>query len=226
MQVKKIINSLIFSLFFWTSVGYSQDIGDFNAVKTYDGLSVTLISSSENKLEFSGEDKESIVVENSKGTLKISLKISKLFAGYKTFVKVFHKDPLTIVQANDESFIKFNKTIQQDLIQLEAYESAIIEADLNVDQLLVKAFFNGEVKASGTSHNQDITINTGGTYSGEKLKTTLTTVAVNAGGNASVFASDYVQANVKAGGTVLIYGNPSKVDEKTLFGGFIKKMNN
>jgi len=206
----------------WT---HGQELGEFNSIKTYDGLSVELISSDQNAIALSGVEKDNIQVENKKGVLVIRMKISKLFSGYKTFVKLYYKDPLSTIQANDESFIKVNGILQQDQLLFEAYENALIEASIAVEQLLVKAYFNGEVKLTGTSKLQDITINTGGTYSGENLKTSFTTVAVNAGGNASVFATDYVNANVKAGGTVLIYGNPSKVDEKKLFGGFIKRMN-
>jgi hypothetical protein len=39
-----------------------------------------------------------------------------------------------------------------------------------------------------------------------------------------VFASDYVKAAVKAGGEVMVYGNPAKMEEKTVFGGKITRM--
>lgn len=207
-------------------LSFSQDIEPFNTLKVYDGLSVTLIASQENKIEISGEEAENVVYESNRGTLKIRKKINKLFSGYKTFVKVYYSVNLEVIQANDDTYIKIDQEKPIYRILLEAYKNAVIEAKLSTEQLLVKAFFNGEVKAVGSAHNQDVSINTGGTYSGENFKTTFTTVAVNAGGNASVNASDYVGANVKAGGTVLIYGNPKKVDEKKLFGGFIKKMNN
>lgn len=227
MGLKHKLTYRLFILFFFSYLfGFSQDLGEFTQIKTYDGLAVELIASNENAVEFSGKEKDNIQVENKKGTLVIRMKISKLFSGYKTFVKLYYKDPLSIIQANDESFITINDILTQEKVLLEAYESALIEAKLNIDQLLVKAFFNGEVKVSGTAKLQDININTGGTYSGENLKSSFTTISVNAGGNASVNATDYVNASVKAGGTVLIYGNPKKVDEKKLFSGLIKRMQN
>lgn len=227
MSLKSSHTYFFISLFLIFSFqGYAQDLGDFNEIKTYDGLSVELIAADQNSIEFSGEEKDNIQLENKRGALVIRMKISKLFSGYKTFVKLYYKDQLHTIQANDESSITVRGVLKQDKILLEAFESAVVTADLDLDQLLVKAFFNGEVKVTGKSKLQDININTGGTYSGENFKTSFTTIAVNAGGNASVNASDYVNANVKAGGTVLIYGNPKKVDEKKLFGGFIKRMNN
>ena len=47
---------------------------------------------------------------------------------------------------------------------------------------------------------------------------------MNAGSRAEIFASDYVKATVKAGGEVLVYGDPAKMEEKTVFGGKITRM--
>ncbi|MEC8831006.1 MAG: DUF2807 domain-containing protein, partial [Bacteroidota bacterium] len=86
------------------------------------------------------------------------------------------------------------------------------------------AVSGGKVFAGGFSNNQDVIINTGGTYNGRTFRTKFTTISVNAGGNAEIYASDYVKANVKAGGEVLVYGDPKKMDEHTLFGGKIKRV--
>ena len=47
---------------------------------------------------------------------------------------------------------------------------------------------------------------------------------MNAGGNASIYATNYVKADVKAGGTVKVYGDPEKMDEKTVYGGKIERV--
>jgi hypothetical protein len=90
--------------------------------------------------------------------------------------------------------------------------------------MLIKSVTGGVITATGSSDNQDVAINTGGVYEGKDFKTKFTTVNVNAGSSAEIFATDYVKATVKAGGEVLVYGDPSKMDEKTVFGGKIKRM--
>ena len=80
------------------------------------------------------------------------------------------------------------------------------------------------VMASGSSDLQDVAINTGGIYEGKNLKTKFSTINVNAGSKAEINATNYVNASVKAGGEVLVYGNPAKMEEKTVFGGRITKM--
>ena len=51
------------------------------------------------------------------------------------------------------------------------------------------------------------------------------TVSVSAGGEASIHATDFVDAKVKAGGEIYIYGSPKQINQKTVIGGTIKEMN-
>jgi hypothetical protein len=46
---------------------------------------------------------------------------------------------------------------------------------------------------------------------------------VNAGGDASIHATDYVDAKVRAGGSILIYGKPKEINQKSVLGGIIKE---
>ena len=48
-----------------------------------------------------------------------------------------------------------------------------------------------------------------------------TTVTVNAGGLANVYATDLVDAKTRAGGTITIFGKPKQINEKTVAGGNI-----
>jgi len=93
-----------------------------------------------------------------------------------------------------------------------------------VEQLLIKTVTGGVIETFGAADLQDIAINTGGVYEGKELKTKFTTINVNAGSRAEINASDYVKATVKAGGEVLVYGDPAKMEEKTVFGGTVKRM--
>ena len=52
-----------------------------------------------------------------------------------------------------------------------------------------------------------------------------TTISLNAGGNAAIFASEFVDAKVRAGGDIYIYGSPKQINQKTVLGGSIKEMN-
>ncbi|MGB5553319.1 MAG: head GIN domain-containing protein [Flavobacteriaceae bacterium] len=196
----------------------------FKEIKAFDGLSVTLIKSDVNKAVITGENVNKVAIVNTEGVLKLRMQIGKIFSGYKTFIKLYYTDKLVIIDVNEDARITSQNTIKQDVLELKAQEGGELEISAEVDQMLIKTVTGGVIETSGTSNLQDVAINTGGIYNGKTFKTKFSTVNVNAGSRAEIFASDYVKATVKAGGEVLVYGDPAKMDEKTVFGGKITRM--
>ena len=149
--------------------------------------------------------------------------IGKSFDGNKTKV-ILHYTSLDIIDANEGAKIAGKDTIEQFEIDLRAQEGGSIEIPLNVTYTIVKAVTGGKIKTSGTSKSQKVSLLTGGIYEGETLETDKTEVSINAAGEAYVKASKQVDAKVRAGGDVYIYGNPETINETTVLGGRYKKM--
>ncbi|MFD2100164.1 head GIN domain-containing protein [Flagellimonas iocasae] len=203
---------------------FTVELQKFTEVKAFDGISVRLIKSKENKAVISGANTHKVAVVNNDGVLKIRMEVTKMFSGYRTYVDLYHTETLKVIDVNEDARISSDETYVQEVLELKAQEGAQLEINCQVDQLLIKSISGGEILAAGFSNIQDVIINTGGAYNGRTFKTKFTTVTVNAGGNAEIYATDYVKANVKAGGEVLVYGDPKKMDENTVFGGKIKRM--
>ncbi|MEW2920623.1 head GIN domain-containing protein [Muricauda sp. ANG21] len=203
---------------------FTVELQKFTEVKAFDGISVRLIKSKENKAVISGANTHKVAVVNNDGVLKIRMEVTKMFSGYRTYVDLYHTEILKVIDVNEDARISSDETYVQDILELKAQEGALLEINCQVDQLLIKSVSGGEILAAGFSNNQDVIINTGGTYNGRTFKTKFTTISVNAGGNAEIYATDYVKANVKAGGEVLVYGDPKKMDESAVFGGKIKRV--
>jgi len=202
----------------------SQDLTKFTEVKAFDGISVNLIKSDVNKAVITGESIQKVAIVNNEGVLKIRMKIGKIFSGYSTFVDLYYTEKLIIIDVNEDARISSEQTIKQDVLELKAQEGGELVISAEVEQLLIKTVTGGVIETSGTSDLQDVAINTGGIYEGKELKTKFSTINVNAGSRAEIYASDYVKATVKAGGEVLVYGDPTKMDEKTVFGGTVTRM--
>ncbi|MDG1571513.1 DUF2807 domain-containing protein [Robiginitalea sp. M366] len=202
----------------------THTLGEYHELKVFDGLSVNLIPSDRNQAVIRGEDTDKVAVVNTDGVLKIRMQITRIFSGYRTFVDIYYTRAPRIIDVNEDALIRAETVIRQDVLEVKAQEGGEIRVAAEVTQFLVKSVTGGIITASGTSQNQDVQINTGGEYRGKDFKTGFCTVNVNAGSMAEIHASDYVQATVKAGGQVLVYGNPDKMDEKTVFGGTIKRM--
>ena len=199
-------------------------LSKFTELKGFDGLSINLIQSTENKATITGDNIDKVVFVNKEGVLKIRMEINKIFSGYKTFIDLYYTEPIVIIDVNEDARIVSEKTITQDVLELKAQEGGELVIAAEVEQLLIKTVTGGVIETSGTSDLQDVAINTGGIYEGKYLKTKFSTINVNAGSRAEIYATDYVKASVKAGGEVLVYGNPTKLEEKTIFGGKITKM--
>ena len=202
----------------------TQALSGFSEIKVFDGISVNMIPADKNEAVIRGANVENVAIGVSEGSLKIRMKVTKIFSGYRTFVDVYYKQPILVIDVNEDARIISKETIKQEVLEVKAQEGGEIQVRAEVTQFLVKAVTGGVIKAEGSSKNQDVQINTGGNYNGKEFKTGFCTVNVNAGSLAQINASDYVKASVKAGGEVLVYGNPAKMDEKTVFGGSIKRM--
>lgn len=220
---------LILSFFIATSLmaqnPLEKSVGDFNEVKVYDLIEVNLIKSEENRVVIAGEDVQDVQVINKDGKLKIRMNLDKIFNGDKTFVEV-HYTNLDIIDGNEGALIVSNELIEQNQIVLKAQEGARIKVGLDVDEVEIRAVTGGVIETKGRANSQDITLNTGGVYEGKSFETKSTKVNIKAAGEAEVNASKIVDATVRAGGDVLIYGNPETVKENTLLGGRIKTFEN
>ena len=202
----------------------TQKLSKFTEVKVFDGLSVNLIRSDKNSAVITGANTSKVAIVNTDGVLKIRMEIGKLFSGYRTFVDLYYTEDLMVIDVNEDARITTKEAIKQNVIELKAQEGGEINVQAQVEQMLIKSVTGGVINAKGSSDNQDVLINTGGVYNGKDFKTKFTTVNVNAGSSAEIFATSYVKVSVKAGGTVYVYGDPAKMEEKTVFGGKIERM--
>lgn len=224
---KSIVSVILFLAMWaaWAQEGkITMDLDAFKEVKVYDGLSVNLIRADRNMAIITGSSTDKVSVVNNEGVLKVRMEIGKIFSGYRTFVDIYYDSELVVLDVNEDARIQVQDVMEQEVLEIKAQEGGELEVSVQVEQLLVKSVTGGIVKATGRADLQDVMINTGGVYQGKDCRTKFSTVNVNAGSKAEIFATDYVKAVVKAGGEVLVYGEPKKVDEKTVFGGTITRM--
>lgn len=217
----------VFVLFITTAL-FSQNsvektIGEFNELKVYDLIEVKLVKSDVNKVIITGENKEDVLVNNKNGTLKIKMKLEEIFDGNNTKV-ILHYTAIDVIDVNEGAKVSSKEEIKQFEIDLKAQEGGTIEVPVNVTYTNIKAVTGGNVKTTGFSKSQKISLQTGGVYKGEMLKTEKTEVSINAAGEAYVNASKLVDVKIRAGGDVFIYGDPETVNESRVLGGRIKRM--
>ena len=219
------MKKLIYSLLLISTLCFSQtekEVGDFNKVTSFDQIDVRLIPAEVNKVVLTGKGSDEVEIVNKNGELKIRMPFSKLLDGDNISATVYFKK-IDAVEANEGSRISSEKEITNTSFDIKAKEGAEIHLNLQVEKLIVRVANGSKIELEGIATNQDALVNSGGEYKGDKLHTNLTDITVNAGGNASVFATELVTAKVRAGGTITIYGKPKQINKKIVAGGSIEE---
>jgi hypothetical protein len=221
------MKKLVYSILFISSIAFSQtekEVGDFSKVTSFDKIDVTLISSDENKVVLTGDNSEKVELVNKNGELKIRMPLNRLMDGDNISATVYYKK-IDAVEANEGSRISSNDVFKTTSFDIIAKEGAEVKVAVEVSSITVKTSSGANVTISGKANSQTAISNTGGNLDASTLKTTTTNVTVNAGGNAEVNASDVVDAKVRAGGKIIVFGKPKQINEKTFAGGKIEQAN-
>lgn len=214
---------MMFVMNIWAQQSTEKPISEFSTLKTFDLIEVNLIPSTENKVVISGSNPEDVNIVQSGKTLKIRMNLKKLFKGSDIEVRVYYTN-IEVIDANEGSIVTANNSINQDKLELRTQEGATIDAQVEVDYLKLRAVTGGIIETQGEANTQDISIYTGGIYQGESLNTKTTTVSIHAAGEANVRASETVDAKIRVGGNVYVYGNPKTITENIALGGNLKRM--
>src|SRR6478609_9887401 len=100
-------------------------LGDFDDVKVFDKLSVTLIASNETKAVITGPEQSKVEIVNKNKLLKIRMPITKMLSGEEAKVTLYFKKVYTI-DANEGSIVTCADTFKQTSINLNTQEGAKI----------------------------------------------------------------------------------------------------
>jgi len=219
--MKQIIFTLVvaFSLISF-SQNVEKDLGEFSQLKTFDGLSVELVKSDNNKAVVSGVHKDDVEIINKNGLLKIRFNRPKTSTVYETKIMLFYKE-LNLIDANEGSFIFSDEPVKEIDLEIKAQEGAIIRLEVDAQRVNSRVVSGSIITLSGKAKNQDVVVNSGGIYKAQECITEQTKVTVSAGGSAKIYATEIAKAKVKAGGNITIYGHPKLADTKKVLGGNI-----
>ena len=219
------MKKIVFSLLVFSSIAFGQvtkNLGDFDKISTFDKIDVMLIPSSENKIVIDGNGAAEVEIINKNGELKIRMPFTKILSGDNISVILYFKN-ITEVKANEGSRIACSEILKSTSFVVNAKEGSQVKLQLETQKLVGRIANGSTVTLSGSATNQDILVNSGGVYEAKKLETQQTDVTCNAGGSADIYATIFVDAKVRAGGEITIFGNPKEITQKIIAGGSIEQ---
>jgi hypothetical protein len=209
---------------FATQLNYSQTtikLEDFDELKVFDLLKVTLVPSDENKIEITGTNQGNVETVNKNGLLKIRIYLTKILEDNKDLKVTLYFKKIESIDANEGSNVSCNAVFKQILMDLSVQEGARIEAELDVDKVSINAYTGGIISLMGKSITQTVSINSGGILKAKDLVTSQTKINISAGGNAEINATTLVDAKMNAGDYIYIYGKPKQIKQQVIAGGTI-----
>ena len=220
--MKKII---LVAFLMLSQMNFAQDksvsLGDFDEVKVFDRISLQMIQGTENKIEITGAKKDDVEIVNKNGELKIRMKFGKLLTGDDITAKLYFKNEIHEITASEGSYVSSEATFKAVAFEVSSKEGAEVKINLDVQKLDAKTSSGGILKLNGSATNVVAISNSGGIVKAKDLKTKQTQITVNAGGEAEVNASEFVEAKTRAGGNIHVYGSPKQVNKKNVIGGNI-----
>lgn len=199
-----------------------KKVGDFTKVTAFDQIDVLLIPGKEDKVVLTGKEASSVEVVNRNGELKIRMPLTKMLSGESVSATVYYTQ-LESVEANEGSHIGGETVIKSTFFEVIAKEGSQVKLKLEVSKLTARTANGSIVELQGSAKTQEVIVNSGGQYEAKDLRTEQTTITGNAGGEAEIYASEWVDAKIRAGGTIVVYGNPKQINEKTIAGGTIRQ---
>ena len=220
---KVLIIAFVFAIQF-ANAQVNRNLGDFDQVKVFDKITVKLIAANENKMVITGSRADEVEAVNKNGDLKIRMPFPKLLSGDDIVVNLFFKK-LESISVSEGSFVSSEADFKQTTLDLNAKSGGEIKLVLDLDKVNVKAYAGGIVSISGKATNQNVTITSGGILNAKNLHTSQTSISVSAGGQSEIYAAILVDAKVKAGGSIFIYGKPKQINKEVFIGGTILEKN-
>lgn len=220
MKIKFLALSFFAALSF---SGYSQtkrELGSFTKVTAFDKIEVHLVRSNVNKIELSGTNSEQVELVNKDEELKVRMPLGKMLKGDEVVATIYFKQ-LDALEANEGSYIKSDEILKASLFDIIAKEGGKIKVTVNATKIAVKVSSGANIELAGTTQNIDAVATAGGVLEAIKCDAQQATVTVNAGGEIYITAHELVDAKARAGGNIIIHGNPKQVNQKTVMGGNI-----
>ncbi|MEO6520706.1 MAG: head GIN domain-containing protein [Mucilaginibacter sp.] len=220
----KIFAAAALLLFVNIAFADTQDrhLSNFNAIQlsaSYD-VYITQSSTESVRVEAPGKLIGKIITEVQGGVLKIYSKGQNgwgdwSFSGGKKTVIYINARDIVSIGISGSGNVYFRNGLTTNNIKIRLSGSGDIFGKLNVKSLELGVSGSGDVKLNGKADVVNATVSGSGDFSGRDLLTQSTTIRVSGSGDATVYASDKIDASVSGSGDIRYGGSPKHVSTAT-----------
>ncbi len=201
----------------------TRNVASFDKVRVSKGINVTLVEGEtpQAEIHIKNADLSDVITESKKNILTLKMK-TKIYKDVSVQVFVTYQT-LREISVGAGGSVDGKTTLFADQLMMDAGMDGSIELDVDVD-VLEASVSAARITLAGEAQTIEVKATTGGKFEGKELKSKKAYVKANTGGNATVWATELLDASAGTGGTVEYTGNPPKVETKETLGGTIKKI--
>lgn len=158
-----------------------------------------------------------VITEVKNGTLQIHTKnrnwgMNNLFNNKRVTVYVVAKD-LNSIGVSGSGDLKIENEFNTNSLALRVSGSGNFSGKVNVKTLEAGISGSGDFKVAGRAEESNVSISGSGNFDGDGLTTKFTAIRVSGSGNASIYASEKLDASVSGSGDVRYSGHPKSISK-------------
>ncbi len=198
-----------------------RHLSGFSAVAVSGSFDVYITQGSTEsvKVEANGNEIDKIITEVKDGVLKIYNKSSSGFtwnwnSDSKRVVRIVAKD-LKSIGMSGSGDIYFKEGFRTQALKVSTSGSGDIEGKVDVKNLESVSTGSGDIKLTGRADVSNIRISGSGDFSGKNLVTISTTIRISGSGDATVNATEKIDASTSGSGDVRYTGGARNVNSNT-----------
>lgn len=234
----KRVNLLTF-LVFAALTGFSQKVtlqlSSFNKLDAFGPFDVKLVKSETERAEinFNGIEKEDIVYEAQKGTLRLKFKNRHYMDEWENdrrrsryvLVTVYYKD-IDVIEAGAGAVVTSQETLKSKYLSIECSMGAEVTLDIFAQKIEATSNMGGILEMSGQTELLDVKANMGGVLKASHLESKTVYVKANMGAVVTVHATEELEASAGFGAIVDYVGGPAVRNTSNNFGGEVNSKKN
>lgn len=202
---------------------HSVSVSDFDQIRIWGNLKVTLLASEENRVNVEYDLHEvDISVENGVLKVKRDKPLSIDSHDGQAVDVVIEYQQLNALRVAAGAQVKSAKPIIGDHLEVEFVSGAQGKITIEVNDLDLKTASGAQLKISGKTYSQRTKVVTGGMLNANRLLCQRTYIKSNTGGQARVVATETLEANASTGGMINYEGGPEIISIKDNLGGEVR----
>jgi hypothetical protein len=195
--------------------------GNFTVLLQQGANSTVSIQTDKNLMEYI------VASVNDDGTLVISTQSGYNLKPSSDIVVIISSSKIDYLSlAGSGNIISKDKFLDSEKVQLSISGNGNINFKTNTPKLTANITGNGNIIVEGETKDVDVAITGSGDFKGEKLLAENGNIKITGSGNAYVFCSITLKANITGSGDVFYFGNPTNINQKITGNGSIKKAGN